>query len=178
MGLDISAYSEIKLQKQFTEDYTRHDYYENDDNWDYTVLYNNKHFPIQYGNLIEGAYSYDDKMEFRAGSYRGYNAWRNRLAVLAGYGSAERVWQICNDYTKAQGEDSYDMPSDMPFIEIINFSDCEGVICSEIAKKLLNDFKTFDEKAKESMDGYSYERYQSWTKAFELASNNGAVSFH
>ena len=25
---------------------------------------------------------------------------------------------------------------------------------------------------------YSYDRYQSWTEAFELASNNGAVSFH
>lgn len=84
--------------------------------------------------------------------------WR----ALAGHDNAEAVWN-----GKANGE---------AFVELINFSDCEGVIGAEVAKKLAADFAAYQDKAGDKGD---FARvYASWRKAFELAADGGAVCFH
>lgn len=123
----------------------------------------------------------------RAGSYSGYNSWRNDLALAAGYeGGAEEVWGM--------GDQLY-QPDSPPFLELINFSDAEGVIGPDISKKLYNDFVDNEKKVKDEVDKWflkihptkSYDvedtkwfnqKYDEWKEAFRTASQNGFVSFH
>jgi hypothetical protein len=49
-----------------------------------------KFIPVEFLQRFEGlvsgqVYRYESSFEFRAGSYSGYNDWRNELAKLAGY---------------------------------------------------------------------------------------------
>lgn len=72
-----------------------------------------------------------------------------------------------------------------PFFELIHFSDCEGTIGPVVSKKLAEDFAKY-QKAADSFigthddgkpGGYFAEIYAEFRKAFETASNNGAVDF-
>ncbi len=159
MGLDITAYSQIKkLDALFDKDGepvnpdTREPYEE------FFQPCINYDFAKQSYGLEDGAvYSYARTMRFHAGSYTGYNSWREQLAKLVGYSPAA-----------AEG----------PFIEFIFFSDCDGVIGHKIATKLYKDFQEWDERAKALGDEWFYEKYAEWAAAFKLASDEGAVSFH
>src|SRR3972149_5024711 len=70
----------------------------------------------------DGYYTYAEKLSFRAGTYSSYNQWRDQLAQLA------------------QGA----------FLELINFSDCEGAIGSKTSTKLLKDFQDHEQKTRKS----------------------------
>jgi len=185
MGLDITAYKKLtKLDVVFDADgnpidpRTRDPLHYNN----YTRFYVNHDFPGRNGDIEDKAcYAYEDSEGFRAGSYGGYNGWRERLAELAEYPMIE--------YEGVQGyAPSRRMRRDaaawsgicegMPFLELVNFSDCEGVIGSQIAAKLANDFAEFDDLAKSVDDPWFYELYCKWRKAFEMAADDGAVSFH
>lgn len=104
-----------------------------------------------------------EEFDFRAGSYSGYNAWREELASLAGY-TPEEAWS-----GKIEAA---------PFLELVNFSDCEGERDQHISKKLAADFAAFQEKADSHYDEYFRAKYADWRRAFELASENGRVEFH
>lgn len=108
------------------------------------------------------------KFGFHAGSYSGYNQWREWLAALAGHGTPETIWNTPS-------------PSG-PFVEMINFSDCEGTIGPDVSAKLAKDFAEWDERAKVSGEGdggkYSnYGRYCNFREAFEAAADGGKVIF-
>lgn len=154
MGLDISYVNKLTFLRE--EDGTDYAWPEE------MRLYPNPDFPAQADGLKDGIYKYEDVGEFHAGSYSGYNQWRNQLAQLAGYGSAEQAW------TTTEG----------PFRELINFSDCGGVIGSITSAKLAKDFAEYQHAADQHQDSYFLERYNFWRKAFEVASNAGAVCFH
>lgn len=104
-------------------------------------------------------YTFDDKFDFRAGSYNGYNRWREKLEEFA---------------------DGRDL-----FLELINFADNEGVIGPIVSAKLAIDFMENAEAAisfanariDESEHEWWLEKYSDWRKAFEMASDNGAVDF-
>lgn len=66
-------------------------------------------------------YEWEEVFEFSAGSYSGYNMWRDYLDEFAG---------------------------NVAFQELIDFADNEGVIGSELSKKLYEDFFTCHDKAK------------------------------
>ncbi|PSE43969.1 hypothetical protein C7G91_04810 [Acinetobacter nosocomialis] len=139
---------------------------------DYFLPSLNSHFPNHAKELIDGGfYTFEEDYWFRAGSYSGYNNFREQLAKLAGYpaleGEGNRHYHSNGAWKATSG----------PFWELINFSDCEGVIGTAYSKKLLADFKQFDEKAKE-LGEYFYESYSDWMTAFEFASDDGAVDFH
>ena len=103
---------------------------------------------------------------FRAGSYSGYNEWRNTLSELMLGVSDYEVWNNLDEY------------KERPFYYLINFSDCEGIILGDKLLKLLSDFENNKEKAKAYDDGYWTEKYFCWLKAFSLASDGGYVEFH
>jgi hypothetical protein len=152
MGLDISAYSNLKRED---------DQSKNRDDYEIRIWIN-PNFPGRCDDVAEGYYTSEEDLRFGAGSYSGYNAWRDQLARLAGHADARAVW---ND------------PKSGPFVELINFSDCEGTIGTAISAKLAKDFADFQHAADTHPDERFRERYANWRNGFELASKAGAIQF-
>jgi hypothetical protein len=166
MGLDITVYSKVKLAAVQGVDANREPLSDEDFA---ESLYVDKNFPSACPEFHNGTVvTHDGECQhFRAGSYGGYNEWRDKLAKLAGYASAASVWRN---------------PEPGPFVELINFSDCEGTIGPSVCAKLAKDFAEFQPKVDALPDSFdaSYfrERYADWRAAFELAAGNGIVVFH
>lgn len=169
MGLDISAYRKLEL--------VPHDEVERDEDgdladWEQNIqFYSNSDFPHHFEGLDKGAvYTRgEESYGFRAGSYSGYGQWRATLASMVGF------------------SDGRDVPDDAqgPFVELINFSDCEGTIGPVVSRKLHEDFVLYKDKATEfastlpSDEGeWFLSKYQDWERAFALAKDDGAVCFH
>jgi hypothetical protein len=153
MGLDISAYRKLEPIRD----------YPNDGNYDYpneTVLYVNPDFPGRCDEFAEQprkVYKFSEKFQFSAGSYHSYNDWRDWLARVAGAGSAKALWDKAADPMFGFEAKA------VPFVELINFSDCEGAIGTAISRKLAADFVQHREKALEMA---------------KKMPDGGAVSFH
>lgn len=159
MGLDITAYKKLTMVENPKLD---EDGYP--ENWETEwkpgegMVWSESCFPGSGEGVIpHTVYTYEDSFGFRAGSYSGYGWWRDKLEGLSDGNS---------------------------FYELTNFADNEGVIGSVVSKKLYNDFISNSDNAEKyskliGEDGkYWLEKYKSWTKAFEMASDDGAVDFH
>lgn len=161
MGLDVTAYKKLKVVEC-----PQLDKYGELVNWETewrpgaSMEWSEKHFKGRgEGVVASNVYTYEDSFDFRAGTYSGYNFWRAKLDEFKGSEA---------------------------FQELINFADNEGVIGYVISKKLLEDFKKYEKEAEEFSktfddvgDGKWFIRqYRVWMKAFEMASDGGAVSFH
>lgn len=169
MGLDITAYSKIKIVPDGFKDGDVIDWY------NHFSIYINPHFQTHSQGLQEGvAYSYDKSHGFRAGSYSGYNGWREQLAKMAGYPAIERPRF---DQKETRHDAGAFAATSGPFWELINFSDCEGAFGETVCKKLLADFDQFASEA-EKDDSYFKERYRDWHKAIRLGADGGCVCFH
>ena len=168
MGLDVSAYRGIKLIDTCDSDEweTKHD-------WDSTIhLYpayvDDSPYPkhLEGGNLVpNGVYTYEEAVGFRAGSYSGYNNWREALSIFALGVRPTIVW---HDAARFQ---------DRPFYYLINFSDCEGIITGNAAKALLADFDAHSEQCHSLAPDLVYT-YDNFHAAFRLAVQDGFVYFH
>lgn len=152
MGLDITVYKNIEPTQD--EDYCF------------------KAFQIEglkesrMKNLKAGQeYNGENVFSFRAGSYGGYNAFRNELAKLSGLDD-RTIWANPEKY------------KDVPFYELINFSDCEGVMDWETAAVLCEDFIENFNKAMDNFDQYYMSKYKDWSTALELAKEKGVIVFH
>jgi hypothetical protein len=191
MGLDISVISKIK-PISIPEDIElwSNEYYEWEKKQDIQgTVWNfqpNQHFPEQSEGLPDGfGYGTGEEYSFRAGSYSGYGEWRDLLSRLALDMGSEGVWN------KIDSGVGY---SEIPFSEVINFSDADGIIGPVASKKLHNDFVNYEKDIMKKLDRYylkfedfeidgeTYDwfknKYKDWKEAFRIASNNGAVIFH
>lgn len=158
MGLDITAYKRLKIVKEpeLDEDGDLLDW---DTNWrpGGSMEWSEKHFPGRGEGIDPNqVYSWEESFGFRAGSYSGYNWWRAKL----------------EEFAKGKA-----------FQELINFADNEGVIGPVVSKKLAQNFSENETAAKEfakTLDDGEWwiNQYYRWKKAFEVASDNGAVDFH
>lgn len=192
MGLDIGVYKNVKqvtdesvLEKiQNGEESPHHMAYE----LGYVVPWFNEHFPGREEGLKQVPYEVADQWSFRAGSYSGYGDWRRELAMLVGIGDIESFWSRVVKLEK-QGQEP-----DVPFWQLLHFSDCEGAIGPVVCKKLAKDFADWEERAKtyakemheasriavdypfeEAIEGhglssegsYFWKKYQEWKQAFE-----------
>lgn len=178
MGIDVSAYKQIKkIECHFDADGEpiRSDTGEPIDWDDWVQFYKNPHFPGRADDIEDKAvYQYEDVDGFLSASYGYYNRMRDRLAEIAGcpleqyeqYGRIKESHCIAC-WNGAKG----------PFSELINFSDCEGVIGARVSAKLAKDFSDFQDKADASNDAQFLQFYNSMKAAFETASDNGAVQF-
>lgn len=157
MGLDINAYKGLRKVEnpKFDSDGEL-------ENWEIQWLpgasmkWSESVWPGK-GKPIDAdtVYEYEDCFEFRAGSYSGYNRWRDDLEKFKG---------------------------DVAFQELIDFADNEGVIGSELSAKLRDDFKKYHDEAmefakREDVCMHFFESYCNWEKAFAMAAENGAVEF-
>ena len=119
-----------------------------------------------------GLYAYTPttkKFEFRAGAYSYYNLWRKHLCQFALGVEAEILWENPERFIG------------QPFVEIINFTDCDGRIGPLLATKLARDFRDHSSQAEEFAalledDPDFIENYRDFSKAFEVASR-GALTF-
>jgi hypothetical protein len=171
MGLDISAYGRLKPAPHAELD---SDGYPKD--WEkFTLIrdslidFTERDFTGRTKGLSAGVFEPEQQHGFRAGSYIGYNQWRDHLARMAHGMSAEQVW--------SGGVESE------AFLELINFSDCEGLIGPQVSAKLAQDFEDHEAKAEayaETIEDGDWwiDRYRQWWRAFQMASDNGAVQFH
>lgn len=171
MGLDITYYSKLKkIDCVFDADG------EPIGITDYFQPYINPDFPGRADDIENKAvYSYQECDGFRAGSYSGYNAWREELAKLAGYPEIET-----EDYgIKRKRHDAGAWKAGGgPFWELIHFSDCEGTIGAKVSAKLADDFAKFQPQADAHPEEWFRSKYAEWFQAFNVASDAGAVSFH
>lgn len=115
----------------------------------------------------------------RVGSYSIYNRWRNDLAMAIHGVSAETIWQ---DPTGFEGK---------AFVELIDFSDCDGVIGAEVAEKLYHDFVEHEKAFKswtmqqwlkagnmeDEVDLWWDEIYDAFMQALDIARNEGVLIF-
>lgn len=132
---------------------------------------------------------------FRVGSYSSYNQFRDDLCRAIHGVSSHHVYENLEDYVGK------------PFIGLINFSDCDGMIGPEISSILYRDFVDNRERfirnisdqpdfLKETLDPiaietefpiefdlspghieYYTEVYDDFMLAFEIASDGGVVQF-
>lgn len=168
MGLDISYYAGLIAVRPRNPD-------EEPDCGQ--VCFWHTHYPERAPEIAEDTiYSYASSGSFCAGSYSGYNRWRDELAQLAGYPKAP--YQDRYDGIQMRFDAGAWAASEGPFWELINFSDCEGTIGASVSAKLAKDFAEYQPKADAHRDDGFRSRYAEWRKAFETAQNAGAVSFH
>lgn len=183
MGLDITAYRKLtKLDCVFDAGGEPIDK-KTEEPMDYDFrAWVNPDFEGRADDIESKAfYSAADSFGFRAGSYSGYNGWREELSRLAGYPSVQVDRYGTGNIQERHDYGAFNADGG-PFWEMINFSDCEGVIGATISAKLAKDFAEFDEKAKafnsNGPEDWFYGKYQEWRKAFEMAADGGAVQFH
>jgi hypothetical protein len=180
MGLDITAYTKVKKVEVGLDD----DGYPVDE-----AIYDNHVMAWvngsrgQHDHLEHKAfYSYHEDFGFRAGSYSGYNAWRDALARLAGYEETEYTSSV-RGVVKSHAAACWGGERQGPFAEMIDFSDCEGAIGPATSAKLAKDFADFEERARTFAawpddDGWFFKVYLDWKQAFEMAADDGMVQFH
>lgn len=128
-----------------------------------SIAFAEEHWPGRSAGITAGVYEPAEAFSFRAGSYGRYNQWRRQLAAFAGYDSLEVVWD-----THPTG----------PFVELIDFADNEGVIGPVVSAKLAKDFDEHQWRADRHPDDWFRTQYGNWRKAFEMATDGGAVDFH
>ena len=127
--------------------------------------YRNTAFEEQADGLETGFYECDEALDFRAGPYGHYNRWREKLCLVMLGVEPEEVWR------------NPDAFKGKPFVDLINFADNEGIIGPATAGYLLADFQTHSGLAAEQ-DEWFVTLYGRFCQAFELAADDGLVSFH
>ena len=110
--------------------------------------------------IVEGIYRCLEVGHFKAGSYGGYNEWRETLCRIAIGTSPKEVWARPDAYR------------DQSLYELIDFSDCEGVIGAKTCAKLAVDLAELEAHRDEIWN------YGGWLKAFQKAADHGFLVFH
>lgn len=121
--------------------------------------------------ITAGCFEVTDATEtygFRAGSYNGYSLWRNDLAARF------------NPYRPY--EPGTEPDPGKPFYELLWFADNEGTLCTEAVRNLLDDFLEHSDAYAQALENdyngaYFIDRYADWTRACELAAENGLIDF-
>src|SRR5262245_11739489 len=161
MGLDVTYMQNAEFVGKFDE-------IDEEAAWEQGLhlCWPNKDFPKHAESLVEGYYKGAGVSTFRAGSYSGYNRWRELLSETVHGMTPHEIW------TAADG--AYE---GYAFIELIHFSDCEGIIGPLTSASLAQDFNDFSSKIKE-WGSYDITLYQNFMRAFNVAAINGIVQFH
>ena len=122
----------------------------------------------------------DAQHSFRVGSYSYYSYWRKLLALSIGFENIGDIWQL-GPYNE-----------EIPFIELIDFSDADGMIGPNVSEKLYNDFESMQDEVFEFIDNLMFGVipgnkltmtqvsdfkiiYNDWKTAFDIARENGLV---
>ena len=182
MGLDITAFSDLEKVDPEMYDY---DYEEGYDVYskrgvpcDPVVWIRKNEYKPERCEYPDGPYFYEEVTRFYAGGYTSYGNWRDLLAKLTG--SYEPVEM--SDHPYAEGAW---LAGEGPFLELIDFSDCEGMLGTEVCQKLLKDFlqhecnvEAFCAEMEDDKAEWFSGKYQEWKNALQLAAQDGCILFH
>ena len=203
MGLDITGYSEVELLQADTEEigciWEWRDHFEEEypDSGPTTMLYMNRSFPEQSGDLVDGVYTYynTDDAYLRVG----YSFWsniRNLLAKACGYKKANIIdialtapeildddnhWWRMRVESHPYQQSAFNKDGSNRLHYLLNFSDCEGVIDNEHCKIIYEDLLWLKGKDKENpcIDESLSVVFNKLLELFSfVANNNGVVKFH
>ena len=160
MGLDITAYSQLKdTGRPFDWD------------TDEGNAYISGNIPDFAKRCVEftprNAFEYEDTLYARIGAYSYYGAWREKLAKLAGYSPLTEGHRPYSAGAWAATEG--------PFWELIDFTDCDGVLGTAVRQKLAEDFANYEASARLLGDEDFLYTYRQFKAAIEFASDGGAA---
>lgn len=179
MGLDISSFRAVVRMDNPTlnEDNEPIDPETGDWMRNTVRVYENTDFPGRASPLVDGHYTFAESVGGPSLAYGSYNKWREELARMAGY-EAKSV--TLYGVVEVRHAASAWAATSGPFWELINFSDCEGVIGPIASAKLAKDFSDFEERARsfQSTAYRFYETYLEFREVFEFAKDGGFVDFH
>lgn len=92
--------------------------------------------------------------------------------------SLVKVWDEEMDYNDILTQGSFGLDMSIPFIELLVFSDIAGVIDYNVAERLLKDFETYRDKAKEKLDDWDFGWYEEYIKIFkECVDTKGVILY-
>ena len=170
MGLDITFHERLtKVDVKLNEDgepighETDWAFYDS-----HTNVFINPDFPTRADGMQGGFHKSEGETEDLRIGYSSYSQWRSELALAALGAPAMQVWE--GEITEG------------PFVELINFSDCEGTIGPRTSAKLAKDFADWEDKIEGMVSGgtrdYFMEKFRKFKAGFELAKDSGAATFH
>jgi len=161
MGLDIKVLSDISPLPNATFDeknyvftdehgntYTDEECWYSDDLKDQDEAYPGR----SLGIIGDQIYKYQASSWKKIGCYQYYSQWCDKL----------------REHTKNLNT---------AFDELLNFTDCEGVLGPVVCRKLKNDFKLYKKYIKIENDRYFWNTYNKFADAFKLAGRDGIVIF-
>jgi hypothetical protein len=131
--------------------------------------YNKGIEPGPYNTTMESR-----RTDFRVGPYSFYNRFRETLSRCMHGVEPVEIWDSVEDY---KGKS---------FIELIDFSDCDGRLGGAVCEKLYEDFAENRPKFKEYIDSQGWDEekiedylsvYEDFMKAFEIGREEGVVIF-
>jgi len=168
MGVDIKCYRKVsKLDCVFDSDGNPIDQTIKN----YVRTYVNPDFPGRADDIEHKAmYTFEESDCPVSVNYLGYIKLRNELAKLAGYPLGQLTF---DNYCAACWDGKTG-----PFSELIDFSDCEGVIGTAVSAKLAKDFAKFQVRANKHKSQHFKSFYNGMWTAFEMAADGGFVQFH
>jgi hypothetical protein len=184
MGLDIMAISNLEKKHKLSEEQKALP-------WEFQTAkkatritidatpYGSEHGGFNKCEDMEGGkYAETDETtehHFRAGSYSGYNTFRKLLSKGVAEVDVDTLWG---------NEDQY---KDSPMFEMINFSDCEGILGTGVCQKLYQQFVDnrvkFENYLKVEFGQdvntvkWEMETYDNFSEAFRLGSQKGIVVY-
>lgn len=138
MGLDLKVYKNIKESTE--EDYDFYAFVPIEE-WEYKIK------NIKKDQYYTGDRDYSVDLGY---SYSTHYYFRQKLLELTGsdkYLNKEKTEILWDDLT-----------SDIPFYELIYFSDCEGCLDYEISEILYNQFVEYYDIAKEKLDSILFKK--------------------
>jgi len=162
MGLDVRTYGNIKLIGNNTDNINT------DNNVDFIAYVIDDEWKYKIKNLEYGR-GYSGDVIFRGVSYpySTHNRFRERLIKLIG---RDDLLDDTGDRIKWN-----ELPTEIPFHDLINFADNEGCLDWEVSSIIYSDFEKYNEKAKSEMGEYYYEKYKIWLETFKSAAHNKGV---
>ncbi len=176
MGLDIAAYSKLEPKRDERVDAVMESLFIPQGEW--VIEFTETDERPRCQDMKSGTWHMTDEtqtMDFRAGAYSTYNSFRRHLSEAILGVTPETIWENEDDF------------ENMPFYEIINFSDCEGAFGPHDSEKLHKDFveheKQFKKYILENVGKYDTDSdwfnrmYDNFTEAFRLAANDGVLIF-
>ena len=128
MGLDILAISRINFESIKEEAELDTESRDEESGQNFIFLMNNDILFEQSDGIEQGNYRYDGAFDsFGAGSYSGYNRWREKLAFLAGWDISELHEAAIKTLARNESLNevlNQDEPAkvEIPFVELIMFS--------------------------------------------------------
>jgi hypothetical protein len=167
MGLDISAYQKIakvSVLENAEGEYINQETGSIEEK--VITIRQNVDFMKQLAPLIDQAtYTYQYSGTFYSSSCHGYGLWRNELARIAGYASdsgqyAQTAWNSKNGR----------------FHDLIDFSDCSGIIGQDAIQRVLIDFE--NQQLDNSLVPEFITKYHQIWDAFIFAKDDGLIHFH